>query len=532
VTALLRAAVAAAVVSVLLAVSGPATAGPADPLTVHIGPGDLRGVRAGAAEQFLGVPYAAPPVGDLRWRPPRPPARWSGTRSAAHHGNACPQVVSVLNPRSETEDCLVLDVYLPAGTRQGARVPVFVWIHGGNLLYGSGAPYDGSQLAAETGVVVVSINYRLGVFGFLGHPALTAAAGESGNYGLADQQAALRWVHRNIAAFGGDPRAVTIGGESAGGWSVCAHLAAPGSRGLFARAISQSGGCPSNTEAETEAAGTAVATRVGCTDAATAAACLRATPAGRLVDSSPIAPIFVTRGTPTLPRDPRVAVATGRFTRVPVVIGDTRDEGRTLTVGNIGWARARYRAWVYDTTGPAAGAVLARYPWPAGADRFTPAYLTGAVTTDAGLDLDLGGCPARRLAHDLARRTPTYRYQFDHRTGPGPFAGPPGYVWGAGHAAELQYLWPGFRDSIPADRPLNGAELGLARQLRAYWGAFVRTGHPAARAQPTWTRDGVLSFRAGPRSRMVPDRVLAAQHRCDFWDPAPTAVKPRPASAR
>ena len=512
----------ARVLVALLAAVGLLTAGSqasarssAGPPVVHTAQGAVRGVHAGAVEQFLGIPYAAPPVGDLRWRPPRPAASWSGVRSAEHHGSPCPQAGGSLGATpSENEDCLVLDVYRPAGHPGGARLPVYFWIHGGGLQTGTSSLYDGSTIARETGVVVVAINYRLGVLGFAGHPALTAEAGESGNYGFADQQAALRWVHRNIAAFGGDPGAVTIGGESAGGWSVCAHLAAPRSRGLFAGAIIQSGGCVSGTQAEAEAGGTGVAAKVGCTDATTALACLRATPVKKLVDATPGQTLF-TRGTSALPRDPRVAVATGRFTRVPVVIGANRDEARTFTLGYLGWTRAQYEAWVHDTFGSRAGAVLARYPWPARSDRFTAAYVIGAVLTDSGLGFDLGGCPNRRLAHDLGRHTPTYTYQFDHRTGPGVVGGFPGYVWGAGHAAELQYLWPSLQG---ADRPLNPAELRLAGQLTAYWGAFVRTGRPAAAHQPAWLRYGVLSLRAGPRSRMIPDRAVAQQHQCEFWD--------------
>jgi para-nitrobenzyl esterase len=502
------------------------TAGAAgDPPVVRTEQGALHGVRAGAVDSFLGIPYAAPPTGALRWRPPRPAAPWSGVRAADRLGNACPAPADPLGSRQETEDCLYLNVQRPAGAH-GARLPVYVWIHGGALLTGSSGPYDGRQLVRNTGVVVVTINYRLGVFGFLGHPALTAEnAGESGNDGLLDQQAALRWVHRNIAGFGGNPRAVTIGGESAGGWSVCAHLAAPGSRRLFSAAIVQSGGCVSRTQAAADTTGTAVAAAVGCADAATALACLRAVPTGRLLDATPAeVPLFV-RGGRTLPRDPRVAIGQGRFARVPVIIGANRDEGRTFTVRYIGWTGAQYEGWARATFGPRADAVLARYPWPAAADRLTPAYLTGAVSTDSGLGVGLGGCPGRLLARDLARHTRTYTYRFDHRTGPGLTAGPPGYVWGAGHGAELQYFWPAIRDAVPADRPFTAAERRLAREMVRYWGAFLHGGRPLVAGQPYWPGHAdagqVLSLRAGGRSTVIADATLATQHRCGFWDAVP-----------
>ncbi|HEY0360512.1 MAG TPA: carboxylesterase family protein [Mycobacteriales bacterium] len=518
-------ALAAAVLTAVVAAAGVPAQASADPPVVRTDHGMLRGVRAGPVDSFLGVPYAAPPTGALRWRPPRPTAPWPGVRAADHRGGRCPTPGTPFPPRSETEDCLYLNVQRPAGAHRGARLPVYLWIHGGGLASGSSDPYDGGQLVRSAGVVVVTINYRLGVFGFLGHPALTAeGAGESGNYGLLDQQAALRWVHRNIAAFGGNPRAVTIGGESAGGWSVCAHLVAPASRGLFSAAIVQSGGCVSRTQAAADTAGTAVATAVGCPDAAAALACLRAVPAARLVDATPGTSLFV-RGGRTLPRDPRVAVREGRFAHVPVIIGANRDEARTFTVAQVGWTRERYEASMRDTFGPRADAVLALYPWPATADRFTAAYLSGAVLTDSGLGVDLGGCPGRLLARDLARHTRTYAYRFDHRTGPGITAGPPGYVWGAGHGAELQYLWPSLRDALPADRPLTAAEQRLAGEMTRYWGAFIRHGRPLVPALPSWPRhDGagtVLSLRAGGHSTVLPDATLAAQHRCGFWDALP-----------
>ncbi|MFL6073606.1 MAG: carboxylesterase/lipase family protein [Mycobacteriales bacterium] len=483
--------------------------------------GLLRGGTDGSVDSFLGVPYARPPVGPLRWRPPQPAQPWPGVREATAYGNRCPALASSNGPRSETEDCLYLNVQRPAGARPGARLPVYFWIHGGGLVNGSSTQHDGSLIVRNTRVVVVTINYRLGVFGFLAHPVLTAEAGESGNYGLMDQQAALRWVRDNIAAFGGDPRQVTIGGESAGGWSVCAHLSAPGSRGLFVRAMMQSGSCVSGTLADAQAAGTGYAHALGCADDAAAAACLRGRTTAQLLDTTPAPAARFVRGVPTLPADPDTAVRTGAFARVPVVIGANRDEGRTFAQGFIGASQSDYTATVNSLFGARAPAVLARYPWPAEADTFTAAYLIGAILTDSGFVGGIGGCGNRSLTQALARYTRTYSYEFDHRTGPGLRPQPAGYVWGAGHAAELAYLWPSFDNGTPIAPTFDAAERRLALDMVHYWGSFVRTGHPAARFAARWpsyhTARPTLSLRAGGRSTLVTDHQVAAEHNCDLW---------------
>jgi carboxylesterase type B len=491
----------------------------------HVDTGLVRGSRAGGVDSFLGIPYARPPTGDLRWRPPQAGEPWRGVRDAVAYGNRCPALASTNGPRSETEDCLFLNVQRPANAHPGDRLPVYFWIHGGGLLNGSSNQHDGSLIVNTTGIVVVTINYRLGVFGFLAHPALTGEAGQSGNYGFLDQQAALRWVQSNIAAFGGDPRQVTIGGESAGGWSVCAHLSAPGSQGLFAKAVIQSGSCASQTLQQAEATGTSIAQSLGCTDDATAAQCLRAQSAARLVDATPARPIEFVHGVPVLPQDPDVAVRAGSFAHVPVLIGANRDEGRTFAVGFIGQTKDQYVAFVQATFGARADAVLALYPWPATADAFTPAYLVGAIFTDSGFLSGIGGCGNRGLTQALARATRTFAYQFDHRTGPGLNPQPAGYVWGAGHAAELAYIWPSFDNGVPIAPTFNAGERQLAADMVRYWGSFVSGGEPSAPASARWLPYDdtalVMSLRAGGESELISDARLAAQHNCGFWTPAP-----------
>jgi para-nitrobenzyl esterase len=253
---------------------------------------------------------------------------------------------------------------------------------------------------------------------------------------------------------------------------------------------------------------------------------MRATPVGRLLDVEPqnevLLPFALVRGTPTLPPDPARAVASGQFARVPVVNGTNRDEGRSPAVVYIGATREQYIAWVRDNFGANADAVLARYPWPANTDQFTAAYLIGAVITDSGVVSGIGGCTYRRLTRDFARWTQTWAYEFAHRTGPG-LAPVPGYVWGAGHAAELAYLFPVFPGSgTPIATTFNAAEQQLAQDMKRYWGAFILRGTPNAAGLPQWpTYNGtgkIMSLRAGGQSQLISDAQFAAEHQCDFWD--------------
>ncbi|MFG1959478.1 carboxylesterase/lipase family protein [Nonomuraea sp. NPDC049028] len=497
----------------------PAFAGAARPV-VRVEAGLLKGAVADRVDRFLAVPYAQPPVGDLRWSAPRPARAWTGVRDAAEWGNRCPAAASTNGPRSETEDCLYLNVFRPAGTKAGQRLPVLFWIHGGGLVNGSGNQHDGSLIARLENVVVVSINYRLGVFGFLAHPALTREAGQSGNYGFLDQQAALRWVRRNIGAFGGDPRQVTIDGESAGGFSVCGHLTAPGSSGLFNRAIIQSGACVSQPVSQGEQSGTSIAGQLGCADDATAVACLRALSPARLVDG-PQFSSFV-HGGPVFPEAPGDAVRAGHFQRVPLIVGSTRDEGRTFAQGNLDWTQTQYENFVRSLYGGNADAILRRYPWPATPDRFTGAYLAAAIFTDSGFIAGLGGCPTLKFIKDLSAYTRVFAYRFDHRTGPGLTPEPVGYEWGAGHAAELAYLWPSFDNGTPIAPTFDAAERRLAADMVHYWGSFTRLARPQAPYASPWPdynrTSRVMSLRAGGRSVMVPATEMATEHNCDLWD--------------
>ncbi len=242
--------------------------------------GAVQGRSLNGVDSFLGIRYAKAPTGALRWMPPQPPNAWGGVKQATSFGGACPQVANTNSPLTLNEDCLFLNVWRPAGAAATSNLPVLVFIHGGGLSTGSGSQHDGTSFVSQTGIMVVSINYRLGVLGFLGLPALTAQQGESGNYGLLDEIAALKWVGRNIRAFGGDPARVTIGGESAGANSVCALLSSPRAVGLFAGAIMQSGTCRyTANQSDAEFWGQYTARNAGCSGPpSTSRACASSTP--------------------------------------------------------------------------------------------------------------------------------------------------------------------------------------------------------------------------------------------------------------
>lgn len=314
---------------------------------VHVSTGPVSGEERDGVHRFQGIPFAAPPVGELRWKPPQPPQPWTEPRACVKFGPACPQQSRDLyGPVGETnEDCLYLNVWTPVpktGADTGRR-PVMFWIHGGGFLFGSGgkAVYDGAELARRGGVVVVTCNYRLGPLGFLAHPALTAESPHraSGNYGLMDQIAALQWVQRNIEAFGGDPGCVTLFGQSAGGVSVCALMASPLAKGLFHRAIVHSGSAPGNLHdrAAMESLGMEFAKRLGTDDLKA----MRAKSADELLEAAKKNTGRVGEGTLdnlcidgyVLPESLYKVFAAGRQHNVPLIAGTTKDEDRLFLAG-------------------------------------------------------------------------------------------------------------------------------------------------------------------------------------------------------
>jgi len=476
--------------------SGPVVKAPA---------GAAVGAMDGSIRVFKGLPYAQPPVGAARWTPPKPLATWAGVRDATRFGPACLQPPSPPGNLyadelpGMSEDCLSLNIWTP---KDAAHAPVIVWIHGGALLTGAGseAMYDGAALARK-GVVLVSINYRLGVLGWFEHPALSAesAEGVSGDYGLLDQIAALAWVKRNIAAFGGDPGNVTIAGQSAGGLSVMYLLAAPGARGLFQRAIAESAYMVSMPELKQakhgspsgEALGAAVAAKLG----APSIGDLRKMDGQALVMAAAragFAPLGVADGH-VLPRQLVDTFDRGEQARVPLMAGYTSGEIRSLRAlaPQPPASAAAYEAVIRKQYGDLAGDFLRLYP---------PTNLEEAIlatTRDA-----LYGWTSERLAiKQTAAGQAAYLYRFDHGY---PAADAKGLH--AFHAAELPYVF-GTLGKLPPNwpkPPATAAEARLSEAMMDYWTSFARTGVPQAAGEPAWrpygARQAYMAFDDAPRA--------------------------------
>jgi para-nitrobenzyl esterase len=488
---------------------------------VRIPQGELTGIRQGAADAFLGIPYAAPPVGRNRWRAPQPAPYWQGIRSATRFAASCWQHMSpsgvgpwtheYMPQGRASEDCLYLNVWTPDPDVRHRR-PVLVWIPGGGFVAGSGSAdvYNGAKLAAQ-GIVVVTINYRVGLLGFFVTPALAAEAAREheppGNYGLQDMIDALQWVHRNIAAFGGDPDAITVGGQSAGAMAVHDLIVSPLATGLFRRAITESGlpdTEPTPSLAQAEAAGEKFARSKARSLAALRALTPRELSSGPQIQQGPLL-LPIADGV-LLPARPEALLIPGAFSDVPILAGIDADEATAFSEGPLveSMSQPAWKALLEKSFGAEAARFASLYPARTGAQRARSAR---QVHRDLGLAAFYAWS---RVWMDHAR-SPGYGYFFDHLE-PGPHSS----RWGIFHSSELSYVF-GTLDAAP-ERHFTAADRTLSADLMRYWVDFVKTGDPNGAGLPAWPvlappdpRVMVLEDTPAPRPLLPPKKLEAVQ---------------------
>ena len=517
------------------------------------------GVAKSGITDFLGIRFAAPPTGNLRFAPPVPPQRVAGTLNATRFGSPCPQSASPFGSESNDEDCLFLNVYVP-GASVSARnnLPVMVFFYGGAFVDGEGSIYDPSAMAMQGNAIVVTINYRLGILGYMASSALSALAPNhvSGNYGFQDQLFALQWVQQNIGAFGGNANAVTIFGESAGGFSVCAAIVSPHAGGLFQRAISESGPCgePLPTLAGAQSSGAQIVSALGCAESndTTTVACLRALPLAAILAAqssitsasslTSLAAFFPNVDGVLIPQQPILSLALGAYNHVPLIEGTNHDEGRlfvalgfdlnpqvgTITAADYPIAIQGVAAALVtessgllatsSTTASTAGnnsgevnlitqEILHQYPL---SNYAGPGEALGAVLTDG-----LFSCTANISDEILSLAVPTYAYEFNDANAPTPELPRISFPYGATHTDELQFLFT--LASTPS--ALSSSEQNLATTMKSYWTNFARSGNPNSLQTRAWAP---FSIAAGNMQSLNTPRPgvelgFAAQHHCNFW---------------
>ena len=478
--------------------------------------GKVTGFTSGTLDEFLGIRYAAPPTEALRWQPPQAVPADMATHQALAFGPHCAQLASAYGVGSNSEDCLYLNIYRPAGVvhKHSAPLPVMVWIHGGALVVGESDDYDPTKLIATNNVIVVTMNYRLGYLGYLAESGLDTEGHTAANYGLMDQQFALDWVNRNISGFGGDPDNVTVFGESAGGLSTLSNLVSPTAHGLFTQAIVESGAysvqLPSLSQAETT--GNALATALGC--GVTDETCLRNVPVANILaqQSSPTLSLTTIVDGTTLPLSINTALKTGAFNRVPVMNGSNHSEYRQFVTPYAALTQAEYPQVLAALYGSQLGAaVAAKYV----VTNYTrPVYALAAVLTDQNF-----ACNANLVDDWASRYVPVYAYEFNDLQAPEDFIRQPGYKFGASHASELQYLFD--IPKLPNTKALTPSQQALSATMAQYWTDFAVAKSPNGGTVPQWVQ---FAKTTNTMQSFVPPSAAAetdfyAAHHCGFWAP-------------
>lgn len=493
------------------------------PDLVVLDSGTVRGHEVDGSIAFKGIPYAAPPVADLRWRAPQPLEPWTGVRDASDYPPMCPQPPSDIGVGGGDEDCLYLNVWTPADRTEEDRLPVMLFLHGGgNFLgdsahsmdyvvgtSGKGALYDGARLSARGRNVVVTINYRLGVLGFLTHPALADASGSSGNYGLMDQIAALQWVQQNAEALGGDPNRVLLFGQSGGGRDVCLLVASPAAGGLFSTAALHSLPCAAQTNDSAVTQRDDLLAELGCDTSTDPIACMRAQDADVLVNAQSARPLGLASGAfrPTVdglivPEQPRTLFARGEFNHMPIIVGTTDAEYANRWTD---MSVAQYEGTILATQGQRVGAlILASYP----ASDFSSGH---AAYVEVMSDRNVT-CPTRRLAQVLAdgQSEPVYLYRFRQVLSTSTRLGD-----GAYHTSELAYL---FQHMSGEHFSATDEERSTEQAMLQYWSSFAATGTPSGSGLADWPAHdsvglGYQSLEAVPYAG-----VALKDDACNFWD--------------
>lgn len=468
----------AASASVCLSVSSLAANSDAHRPIVQTVDGPIEGLYTHGTAEFLGIPYAAPPVGQLRWRPPQSPAKWTETLLTIDFRNTCVQnqAGEFAHP-SITEDCLYLNVYAPRNFAEKPEArPVMVWFYGGGVVAGESNDYDGAKLAGQGDAIVVTVNYRVGFLGFFATPALDREGHDFGNYGLMDQQFALKWVQANIAHFGGDPHNITIFGQSGGGTVVMANLVSPTAVGLFQKIINESGTHILATPlSQAEKMGEKFAAKAGCM--ADVSNCLRALSPAKIITLGPPPVSYYIIDGKIITQPTYDSFKSGQFNRVPIMTGLTADEQAfflpELLLGeHRPLTTAQYEAFAESFGKEYKQAILAAYP--------LSSYASPSLAEIAAAQ-GMKACTARRFDQLWSKYVPVYAYQFDDETAPS-YLGKASYPTRAFHTSELLYLFPLFHGGQGTPHLLNEAQEQLSDELVGWWTNFARTGDPNAGA--------------------------------------------------
>ncbi|HEX7817039.1 carboxylesterase/lipase family protein [Dyella sp.] len=503
--------------------------------------GMLSGFTDENVNKYLGIRYAAAPVGELRWKAPQSAPSWSGIQAHVDEGSSCPQTpeeASFVGTASSNEDCLNLDVYTPRNSHPSATKPVMVYFYGGSFLEGSADHYDGAGLVNVGDVIVVVVNYRVGALGSLTLPGLTSESsdGISGNYGLLDQIAALHWVHDNIRAFGGDPANVTIFGQSAGGQSSLLHVSSPASNGLFEKAIIQSGiyipYIP--TLDQKSQIGDAIATALGCTsdDPAAVVACMLQLPVQSILaiqgrDDSTEGQLAwePTAGGHALPVQPLAAIIAGQFNKVPIMLGNTHDEARLFTAEDFDLENGPLQPDDY------AGALQSLFTgFPISVDQVIAQYpLSAYPDTDLAYSQVFTDATYACLGHFTAglltrQQVPVFEYEASDEGAAHLLGDADSYMdLGAAHTSDVPFLFPNnLRYAATQPARFTAGEAFMSYAMMRAWTAFAHTGSPFTLVSP-WLRmnDRGVSFveQLTPRGLYPqPASDFTHQHQCEFWD--------------